>query len=129
MSFDIAKINNITKDFVDFIYEQKIIGFFIGTFAGIASASFVTSFKKNILDYILTKLFGLGNLNSLFFITSIIEYLLMLTALYFIIKLIKPYFDKKDAEKKEVEVTYQGQLIRTLDSINQKLGQSQPTTR
>jgi large-conductance mechanosensitive channel len=123
MSFDIAKINNITKDFVDFIYEQKIIGFFIGTFAGIASASFVTSFKKNILDYILTKLFNLGSLNSLFFITSIIEYALMLIALYFIIKLIKPYFDKRDAENKSASTTYETRLLTTLDNINIKLDQ------
>ncbi len=57
MSLDIIKINKLVNSFVTdfggFIYEQKIIGFFIGTFAGIASATFITSFKKNVLDYIL----------------------------------------------------------------------------
>jgi len=126
MSLDIIKINNFiktfAKDFSGFIYEQKIIGFFIGTFAGIASANFITSFKKNVLDYILTKIFNLGNLNSLFFITSVIEYILMLTVLYFIIKLIKPYFDKRDD-------TYQSRLLITLDSINKKLDQTQSTSK
>lgn len=50
MSLDIFKINKLVNSFVTdfggFIYEQKIIGFFIGTFAGIASATFITSFKK-----------------------------------------------------------------------------------
>jgi large-conductance mechanosensitive channel len=133
MSIDITKINNIVNtfatDFGSFLYEQKIIGFFIGTFAGIASASFITSFKKNVLDYILTKIFNLGILNSVFFITSIIEYILMLTALYFIIKLIKPYFDKRDGETKNADSTYQARLLTTLDNINNKLGQSLPTTK
>lgn len=91
---------DIVNEVIDFIYEQKIMGFFIGTFAGIASSNLIMSFKKNILDYILTKIFHLDSLNSLFFITSIIEYILMLLALYFVIKFIKPYFDKRDAEKK-----------------------------
>ncbi len=131
MSLDIIKINKLVNSFVTdfggFIYEQKIIGFFIGTFAGIASATFITSFKKNVLDYILTKIFNLGTLNSLFFITSVIEYMLMLTALYFIIKLIKPYFDKRDAETKKADDTYQTRLLSTLENINNKLNQQQPT--
>ncbi len=133
MSLDIIKINKLVNTFVTdfggFIYDQKIIGFFIGTFAGIASATFITSFKKNVLDYILTKIFNLGSLNSLFFITSIIEYILMLTALYFIIKLIKPYFDKRDAETKKTDDTYQTRLLTTLDNINKKLDQNHPTTQ
>lgn len=132
MLLDIIKINKLVNTFVTdfggFIYEQKIIGFFIGTFAGIASATFITSFKKNVLDYILTKIFNLGTLNSLFFITSVIEYILMLTALYFIIKLIKPYFDKRDAETKKADDTYQTRLLSTLENINNKLNQTLPTT-
>ena len=132
MSLDIIKINKLVNTFVTdfggFIYDQKIIGFFIGTFAGIASATFITSFKKNVLDYILTNIFNLGSLNSLFFITSIIEYILMLTVLYFIIKLIKPYFDKRDSETKKTDDTYQTRLLTTLDNINKKLDQTQPTT-
>lgn len=132
MLLDIIKINKLVNSFVTdfggFIYEQKIIGFFIGTFAGIASATFITSFKKNVLDYILTKIFNLGTLNSLFFITSVIEYILMLTALYFIIKLIKPYFDKRDAETKKADDTYQTRLLSTLENINNKLNQTLPTT-
>ena len=31
MTFDILKIDNIVKEFTDFIYEQKIFGFFVGT--------------------------------------------------------------------------------------------------
>jgi large-conductance mechanosensitive channel len=133
MSTDIVKINKLVNTFVNdfggFIYEQKIIGYFVGTFAGIASATFITSFKKNVLDYILTKIFNLGTLNSLFFITSILEYILMLIALYFIIKLIKPYFDKRDAEIKNTNDTYQTKLLATLENINNKLDQTQPTTK
>ena len=66
MPVDIFKLSGVVREFIDFIYEQKIIGFFIGTFAGIASANFITSFKKNILDYILTKIFHLDQLHSLF---------------------------------------------------------------
>jgi large-conductance mechanosensitive channel len=124
MTFDILKIDSIVKDFTDFIYEQKIFGFFVGTFAGIASANFITSFKKNVLDYILTKIFHLDQLNALFFITSIIEYVLMLIALYIIIKLVKPYFDKRDAATKKTDDTYHSRLLTTLDNINDKLGQT-----
>jgi len=129
MSFDILNIGGIIKEFADFIYEQKILGFFIGTFAGIASANFITSFKKNILDYILTKIFHLDELNTLFFLTSIIEYILMLFALYIIIKLIKPYFDKRDNETKQKDKTYQSELLNTLNSINKKLDNTSITTQ
>lgn len=114
-------IKTVVNDFSSFIYEQKIMGFFIGTFIGIASSNLITSFKKNVLDYILTKMFNLSNLNSLFFITSIIEYTLMLISLYFIIKLIKPYFDKRDAATKNTDDIYQSRLLATLDNINNKL--------
>lgn len=52
----------------------------------------------------------------------------MLTALYFIIKLIKPYFDKRDAETKKADDTYQTRLLSTLENINNKLNQTLPTT-
>lgn len=121
MPLDILKVNGIFKEFIDFIYEQRILGFFIGTFAGIASSNFITSFKKNILDYILTKIFHLDQLNALFFLTSIIEYILMLFALYIIIKLIKPYFDKRDAEQKKTTDDYNKKLLDTLNNIDQKI--------
>jgi len=121
MPFDISNINKLFTEFTDFMYEQKIMGFFIGTFTGIASSNLITSFKKNVLDYILTRLFNLGNSNSLFFITSIIEFILMLIVLYFIVKLVKPYFDKKNIQKKEEDVLYQVKLLDTLNNINQKL--------
>ena len=50
MSLNTIRTNNFiktfAKDFSSFIYEQKIMGFFIGTFIGIASANLITSFKK-----------------------------------------------------------------------------------
>jgi large-conductance mechanosensitive channel len=128
MVFDILKVGGIVKEFTDFIYEQKILAFFIGTFAGIASANFITSFKKNVLDYILTKIFHLNELNSLFFLTSIIEYMMMLFALYIIIKLVKPYFDKRDAEKKAETDLQQNELLTTLNNINNKLDGSTSAT-
>jgi len=121
MVFDISKLSDIVKEFMDFMYEQKILGFFIGAFIGLSTSEFIGSFKKNILDNILTKLFKLTSLNSLFFITSIIEYLLMLFILYIIIKLIKPYFDKRDTEKKESENDYQNKLLSILNNINKKI--------
>lgn len=120
-----GKINDFMKifanDFGSFIYEQKIIGFLIGTFAGLASSNLIASFKKNVLDYILTKIFKLGNLNSLFFITSIIEYSLMLSILYFIIKLTKPYFDRREAASRDAEIEYADELLSTLKKIDKKL--------
>ena len=74
-------IKNILDNFIDFMYEQNMVGFFIGTFAGIVSTNLILSFKQNILDNILTKIFKLGHLSSFFFITSIIEFILMLVIL------------------------------------------------
>lgn len=116
-------INNGLDKFITFIYEQNIIGFFMGTFAGIASTNLILSFKQNILDNILTKIFKLGNLSSLFFITSIIEFILMLVILYFIISLIKPYFDTKKLQN----TNYQNELLKTLEKINTKLENNKTT--
>ena len=52
----------------------------------------------------------------------------MLTALYFIIKLIKPYFDKKDAAIKIADDSYQTKLLNTLNRIDMKLQNNEPTT-
>lgn len=122
-------IKNILDNFMDFMYEQNMIGFFIGTFAGIASTNLILSFKQNILDNVLTKIFKLGSLSSLFFITSILEFILMLIILYFIISLIKPYFDKRNAEIKEANMNYQTELLTTLNKINTKLGNNTVTTQ
>ncbi len=122
-------IKNLLDNFMDFMYEQNMIGFFIGAFAGIASTNLILSFKKNILDNILTKIFKLGSVSSLFFITSILEFILMLIILYFIISLIKPYFDKRNAEIKEANMNYQTELLTTLNKINTKLGNNTVTTQ
>ena len=122
-------IKNLLDNFMDFMYEQNMIGFFIGTFAGIASTNLILSFKQNILDNVLTKIFKLGSLSSLFFITSILEFILMLIILYFIISLIKPYFDKRNTEIKEANMNYQTELLTTLNKINTKLGNNTVTTQ
>lgn len=124
----LTNLNNILNEFLTFAYTNKIMTFFIGTFMGVSTSNLILSFRKNILDYILTNLFNLGNLNSLFFITSVIEFILMLTALYFIIRLIKPYFDKKDAESKSTEESYQTKLLNTLNKIDMKLQNIEQTT-
>ena len=128
MFINTTSVNKIVNEFITFAYTNKIMTFFIGTFMGVSTSNLILSFRKNILDYILTKIFNLGNLNTLFFITSIIEFILMLTALYFIIKLIKPYFDKKDAAIKIADDSYQTKLLNTLNRIDMKLQNNEPTT-
>ena len=45
----------------------------------------------------------------------------MLFILYIIIKLVKPYFDKRDAEKKATDTDYQSKLLLALNNINTRL--------
>ncbi len=128
MFINSANINKIFNEFINFAYTNKILTFFIGSFMGLSTANLILSFRKNILDYILTKLFNLGTVNSLFFLTSIIEFALMLTVLYFIIRLIKPYFDEKDKAAAASSQTQQDRLINILNRIDQRLEASEKTS-
>ena len=128
MFINITSLNKIINEFITFAYTNKIMTFFIGTFMGVSTSNLILSFRKNILDYILTKLFNLGNLNTLFFITSLFEFILMLTALYFIIRLIKPYFDEKDKAAASASQSQQDKLINILNRIDQRLASSEASS-
>lgn len=125
MFINTTSLNKIINEFINFAYTNKILTFFIGSFMGLSTSNLILSFRKNILDYILTKLFNLGTVNTLFFLTSIIEFCLMLTLLYFIIRLIKPYFDEKDKAAASASQSQQDKLINILNRIDQRLAASE----
>jgi large-conductance mechanosensitive channel len=125
MFINTTSLNKIINEFINFAYTNKILTFFIGSFMGLSTSNLILSFRKNILDYILTKLFNLGTINTLFFLTSIIEFSLMLTLLYFIIRLIKPYFDEKDKEGAIASQSQQDKLINILNRIDKRLEASE----
>jgi large-conductance mechanosensitive channel len=84
-------INNLIKyafdifeDFIKFIIANRLLGLFMAAIIGIAITTLASSFKVNIVDYYLNKLFRTTNNNLINLFTSLVQSILIVILLYFI---------------------------------------------
>lgn len=75
---------DIFEDFIKFIIANKLLGLFMAAIITIAITTFASSFKVNIVDYYLNKLFKTTNNNLINLFTSFLQSVLIIIFLYFI---------------------------------------------
>ncbi len=121
-------INNFFNDFANFAVENNVFSFFMGTVIGFASGNVIRSFKTNIVDFYLLKLFKLPESNIITFLTTLIEYFLIIYALFILYNVVfKPVIDKqreqqrKTTLRQEETIKWEQELLDTLNRINEKL--------
>lgn len=124
----INNINNFFNDFAKFAVENNVFSFFMGTVIGFASGNVIRSFKNNIVDFYILKLFNLPESNIITFLTTLIEYFLIIYALFILYNVVfKPVIDKQRelqrqaVARQEETIKWEQQLLTTLDNINNKL--------
>lgn len=124
----INNINNFFNDFAKFAVENNVFSFFMGTVIGFASGNVIRSFKNNIVDFYILKLFNLPESNIITFLTTLIEYFLIIYALFILYNVVfKPVIDKQREQQRQVTVRqeetirWEQQLLTTLNNINTKL--------
>ena len=116
MSTNKSTIDNIGQ----FTVENNIFSFFIGTIIGFTASNIIKSFKTNILDYYLFKVFNAPNNNLIIFGTSILEALFILFILYLIYdNLFKKIINKYKIQQ-ENQTKINIEILDTLKQINSK---------
>ena len=76
--------SNIFEEFIKFIISNKLLGLFMAAIIGIAITTLASSFKVNVIDYYLNKLFKTTNNNLINFLTSFAQSVIIIIILYFI---------------------------------------------
>ena len=110
----------------EFTVQNNVFSFFFGAVIGFSSSNLIKSFKTNILDYYLFKLFKVPDSNIIIFITSIFEFILMLYLLYLLyISIFKVLIDKYQKQQGD-QVQWRKDLLDNIKQINAKL--STPST-
>ena len=105
----------------EFTVQNNIFSFFMGTIIGFTTSNLIKSFKTNILDYYLFKLFKVPDSNLIVFATSIFEFILILYLLYIIyINIFKTLVDKYQ-KKQDEQNQWRKDLLENIKQINSKL--------
>jgi large-conductance mechanosensitive channel len=104
-----------------FTVQNNIFSFFMGTVIGFTSSNLIKSFKVNMLDYYLFKLFKVPNSNIIIFITSIFEFLLILYLLYLVYIYLFKSIIEKYTKQQEDQVSWRKDLLDNIKEINAKL--------
>ena len=113
--------NNVLDNLGEFTVQNNVFSFFIGTVIGFTSANLITSFKKNILDFYLLKLFKLPESNLIVFGTSIFEFLLILFILYLVYINIFKSLIQKYQKQQEDESEWRKELLDNIKQLNAKI--------
>ena len=105
-----------------FIAENGILTFFLGTVIGFAASNVIKSFKTNIIDYYLIKLFNVNtnNSNLIVFSTSLLEFIIIIYLLYLLYtKVFKNIFDKTSTNKQNEQI-WKDKILANLIQLNEK---------
>lgn len=117
---------NVLDNLGEFTVQNNIFSFLIGTVIGFTSSNLIKSFKTNILDFYLLKLFKLPESNLIVFATSIFEFLLILYVLYIVyIHIFKTLVDKYKKQQED-ESVWRNELLNNIKQLNAKMPNNQP---
>ena len=102
---------NIFSQFSEFIKEYGVVGLAIGIVIGSAVTKFVNSFVENIVSPIIGQLLGIYTLSSWelgpikigTFLSSLIEFIIVLTIIFFSVKYVLRFFKLVEDKKEEVK--------------------------
>ena len=109
--------SNVFEDFIKFIIANKLLGLFMAAIIAIAITSLVSSFKINIVDYYLNKLFKTTNNNLINLFTSFVQTIIIILFLYFIYNnFIKP-IEYKYSPSNFDEIEWKNNLLTEIRDI------------
>lgn len=104
-----------------FTVQNNVFSFFMGTVIGFASSNFIKSFKTNIIDFYLFKLFKVPDSNIISFITSILEFILIIYVLYVVyVNIFKTIIDKYQKQQED-QTQWRKDVLDNLKELNNKL--------
>jgi large conductance mechanosensitive channel len=104
------------KDLRDFLMRGNVVDLAVAVIIGIAFGAVVASFTDDILMQIISGIFGEPNFNDLTweigdvvirygrFLTALVNFLIIGTALFFIVRALEQIMPKKDAAATEVDL-------------------------
>ncbi len=108
---------NVFEDFIKFIIENKLLGLFMASFIGLAATNIVSSFKVNIIDYYLNKLFKTTNNNLINLFTTILQSILIILLLYFIYNNFIKHINYKYSISTFDDISWKNNLLNEIRDI------------
>jgi large-conductance mechanosensitive channel len=117
----IKYFNNILNEFFKFIIENNLLSLLIVGIIGLAVSTLITSLKTNIIDYYLNKFFKTTNNNIIKFVTSFIQFILIILFLFFIYNVFIKKMIHKYTINKFDDVAWKNNLLNEIRDINSKL--------
>ncbi len=117
----IKNFYNIFEDFLKFIVTNNLTSLLIITILSLAISGFTLSFKTNIIDYYLNKIFKTTNNNLINVVTSFIQSLLIILFIYLVYTHFIKKLEKKFILTKFNEIEWKNNLLNEIRDINIKL--------
>ncbi len=117
-------LGNLFNDFINFIIENRLTSLLIVAILGLAISSLVSSFKTNIIEYYLNKLFRTTNNNLIMFITSIIQFIIIVIILYVVYKFLFAKIEKfKQTKEHFNEIEWKNNVLTELKTLNSNMSE------
>ncbi len=108
---------NVFDDFLKFIVENKLLSFFMAAIITLAITNLISSFKVNIIDYYLNKIFKTTNNNLINLFTTFMQSVVIIIFLYFIYNnFIKKLINKYEINKFN-EIEWKNNLLNEIRDI------------
>jgi large-conductance mechanosensitive channel len=114
----------VFSDFINFIIVNKLTSLLVVAILGLAISGLINSLKTNIIEYYLNKLFKTTNNNLIMFLTSFIQFLIIILILYliykFIIKTLIESFHKDDKTPFD-EISWKKDVLSEIKTLNKNM--------
>jgi large-conductance mechanosensitive channel len=108
---------NVFDDFLKFIVENKLLSFFMAAIITLAITNLISSFKVNIIDYYLNKIFKTTNNNLINLFTTFMQSGIIIIFLYFVYNnFIKKLINKYEINKFN-EIEWKNSLLNEIRDI------------
>ncbi len=115
--------SSIFNSFVSFIVENNLISLFMAALFAYALNGLINSLKTNIIEYYLNKLFKTSNNNLINLFISFLQFLLIITIIYFFYTyVLRKIADKyKNNKSKFNDNLWKENILLELKDINNKI--------
>lgn len=117
----LAILNNSVNNLSNFIVENGVLTFMMGTMIGFSATNLIKSFKVNMIDFFINKYIGFNTESHiLLLLTSILEFLFILVLLYLLYTKVFSKIIQTNKNNKNKENEWRENVINTLNRIADK---------
>jgi large-conductance mechanosensitive channel len=111
----------VWDDFKNFIIDNNLTSLLMIALFGIGITYLLNSLKTNIIEYYFNKLFKTSNNNLITFLTSLIQFIIIILILYLIYRIAFRKMIKNKTETLNTDLEWKNSVLKQLTEINSKM--------